>query len=468
MPSTVEQLSPTRVKLIIQVPRADLAPAVERAYRSIAASINVPGFRRGKVPQALIDQRIGRATVLEDALNDQLPDLFNKAVAEQGLHPLGQPDMDVGDLEGDGVIEVTAEFDVRPDFDLPAMSGITVRVESASVSDEAVNERLDLLRQRFATFKELDRPAAVGDSVVLDITASQNGVDLREADAMGVNYVVGSGELLDGLDDAVAGLKAGDSATFETTLQGGPKMGEAADIHIVVIQVRERELPPVNDEFAQMVSEYDTVGEMMGGLRDGLERMERVGQMNAARDQVLDAVIEATKFELPPAVLEAEIEGRREEIEEQLARAGLSLERYLAESETRKGTTPDEFWADIAARSERSLRARLLLDKVAGDETIEVSEEDLGELIVAKAMESGNTPDDEARHMMDHGHVNDWVGEIRRAKAIDILVNRAVIKDSDGRKVDLSLVRSDGTVAAPQAAASSVPKDKPAAKSKKA
>jgi len=468
VPSTVEQLSPTRVKLTIEVPRADLAPAVEKAYRSIAASINVPGFRRGKVPQALIDQRIGRATVLEDALNEQLPNLFNKAVAEQKLHPLGQPDIDVGDLEGDGHIEVTAEFDVRPDFDLPAMTGITVRVDSAAVSDEAVNERLDLLRQRFATFKELDRGAAGGDSVVIDITASQNGVDLREADAMGVNYVVGSGDMLDGLDDAITGLKAGDSATFETTLLGGPKMGEAADIHIVVIQVRERELPPVNDEFAQMVSEYDTVAEMMTGLRDGLERMERVGQLNAARDQVLDAVIEATAFELPPAVLDAEIEGRHEEIEEQLARAGVSLERYLADSETRKDTTPDEFWADIAARSERSLRARLILDKVGEDETIEVSEQDLSELIVAKAMEAGTTPDEEARHMMDHGHVNDWVGEIRRAKAIDILVGRAVIKDSDGRKVDLSLVQPDGTIAAPQAAASSAPKTKPAGKSKKA
>ena len=466
MPSTVEQLSKTRVKLTITVPQAELAPAIDKAYKSIAAGINIPGFRRGHVPNALIDQRFGRAAVLEQAINEQLPDLFNKAVAENELHPLGTPQVQVGDLDGSADIELSAEFDIRPEFDLPSLDGVTARVDSAVVSDEAVSERLDLLRQRFATFKELDRPAAKDDVVVLDITASQGGVDIADADTTGVNYIVGSGGLVDGLDEAVTGLSAGESKTFSSTLLGGLKAGEQADVTVTVNNVRQRELPPVNDEFAQMVSEYDTVEQMMAGLRDGLERIERVGQLNAARDQVLDAVIEDAPFDLPETVLEEEIAARREEIEEQLARAGLSVERYLAESEQQEASTPDEFWADIAARSERSLRARLVLDKVAEEEAVQVSQEDLSEFIVNKAMEDGVSPDEEARHMMDHNHVNEWLGEIRRGKAVDILVNRATIKDSDGRKIDLSLVRPDGTMADPQAAASSVPKAKPAAKKK--
>jgi len=468
MPSTVEKLSDTRVKLTITVPQADLAPAIDKAYKSIATNINVPGFRRGHVPQALIDQRFGRASVIQQAVDEQLPDLFNKAISENGLHPLGQPQVDVGDIDAGTDIELTAEFDIRPEFDMPDVNGITVRVDSAVISDDAVNERLDLLRQRFATFKDLDRPAEKGDVVNIDMSASQDGVAMPELDATGVSYVIGSGGLVDGLDDAVTGLVPGQTATFTTTLLGGEQAGQKADVSVVVNKVQQRDLPPVNDEFAQMVSEYDTASDMMAGLRDGLERIERVGQLNSARDQVLDAVLEQTSFELPQAVLDAEIEGRREDIEEQLARAGLSVERYLAESEDQTATTPDEFWADIAKRSERSLRARILLDKVVEDESVEATQDDLSEYIVNRAMEDGISPDEEARHMMDHNHVNEWVGEIRRSKAVNLLLGQATVKDSDGRKLDLSLVRPDGTVAAPQAAASSVSKPKATGKSKKA
>ena len=458
MPSTVEQISPTRVKVTITVPFADLAPAIDKAYKDISRNITVPGFRRGHIPSALIDQRYGRGAVLQEAINAQLPDLYNAAVSENGLHPLGQPEIDMSNLEDGQVVELTAEVDVRPDFTLPDIDGIAVRVDPAVVSDAAVAERLDLLRQRFATFSELDRAAQKDDVVVLDIVASQNGVDVPDADAKGVSYVVGAGGIVDGLDDAVTGLAAGQSASFTTTLVGGPHEGQQADVTVSVVRVQQRQLPPVNNDFAQMVSEYDTVEEMMDGLREGLERIERAGQLNAARDKVLDAVLAEADFELPETVLADEVDSRRQDVEQQLARAGLSVERYLAESDEETATTPDEFWAGIAARSERALRARIVLDKVAEDEQVDVSQDDLSEFIVSRAMEDGITPDEEAKHMMEHDHVGEWVSEIRRGKAVDLLVRRAVVKDTDGRTLDLSLVRSDGTVAAPQAAASSVAK----------
>jgi len=471
MPSTVEQLSPTRVKLTITVPFSELTPAIDKAYAEIARNINVPGFRRGHIPASLIDQRFGRSAVLQDAINEQLPALYGQAVADSQVHPLGQPEIDIAKLEDGEVVELTAEVDVRPDFDLPEADGISVRVDPADVADKAVNERLDLLRQRFATFEDLDRPAAVDDVVVIDIAASQDGVDLSDTDAKGVNYIVGAGGLVDGLDAAVTGLSAGQSKTFTTTLVGGEHIGEQADVTVDVLKVQKRSLPAVNDEFAQMVSEYDTVDDMMGGLREGLERIERAGQLNAARDAVLDAMLEQTAFELPEAVLQAEIDAHREDIEQQLARAGLSVERYLVEASDEEASTPQEFWDNIAARSERALRAQIILDKLAEEAAVDVTQDDLSEFIVNKAMEDGVTPDQEAQHMVEHNHMTEWVGEIRRAKALNTLVAGAIIKDTDGRTLDLSLVRSDGTVAAPQAAASSQAeepaKPKSKAKSKK-
>jgi len=460
VPSTVEQLSPTRVKLTISIPFEELTPAIGKAYKEIARNVNLPGFRRGHVPAALIDQRYGRLAVLQEAVNAQLPDIYNQAIADNKLHPLAQPEVDIEKLEDGETVELTAEVDVRPDFTLPDPAGITVRVDSAVVGDEAVNERLDLLRQRFATFKELDRAAAKNDVVVIDMEASQDGVEVPDADSKGLSYVVGAGGLVDGLDKAVTGLSAGQSKTFKTTLVGGLHAGEKADVTVTVVHVQQRELPAVNDDFAQMVSEYDTVAEMMAGLRDGLERIERVGQMTSARDQVIDAIIEQTEFEMPQSVLDAEVEGNRQGIEDQLARAGLSVERYLAESTDETAKTPDEFWAGVTSRTERALRARLILDQVVEDEQIDVTQEDLSEFIVNKAMEDGMTPDQEAQHMMEHNHMAEWVSEIRRGKAVDLLVGRVLVKDSDGRKIDLSLISPDGSLAAPVVAASSAGKSK--------
>ena len=446
MPSTVENLGPSRVKLTITVPFGDLQPAIDQAYKEIARSVNLPGFRRGHVPSALIDQRYGRGSVLQEAINAQLPNLYNQAVTDNQLHPLGQPAIDIARLEDGEVVELTAEVDVRPDFTLPDVSTINVTVDPADVSDAAVEERLTLLRQRFATYHDLDRLAAPDDVVVLDLTAAQDGVDLPDTDAHGMTYVVGAGGLVEGLDEAVTGLSAGQSKTFTSQLAGGPRAGQEAEITVTVTKVQERVLPKVDDDFAQLVSEYDTVDEMMAGLRDGLERIERAGQANAVRDKVLDAVIGQTDFELPQAVLDEEVAAHRQEIEDQLARTGLSVERYLAESAEETATTPEEFWAGITERTEKALRARLILDKVADDEEVAVTQDDLTEFIVGKAMEDGLTPDQEAQHMMEHNHLPEWAAEIRRRKALDQMVQQAGVKDSDGRKIDITRIRPDGTL----------------------
>ena len=436
MPSTVERLSPSRVKIMMMVPFEELRPVVDKAYKDIARSINLPGFRKGHVPASLIDQRFGREAVLEQALNEKLPDIYNAAVADNKLSPLGQPDVEIVKLEDGEPIEVAAEVDVRPDFEIPDASKINVTVDPAGVGDAEVNERVDLLRNRFATYNELDRAAAKDDVVQIDISGDRDDLDMS-----GVSYVVGAGGLVDGLDKAVTGLKAGESKTFSTKLDG-----EKTDVTVTVNKVQQRVLPRVDDDFAQMVSEYDTADEMLAGLRDGLERMGRIGQVGQARDKVLDAVIEQTDFELPAKVLEDEVTSRRQDIENQLARAGLSVERYLAQVPEENAKTADEFWDDLARRTEKGLRARLVLDKLADDEEVTVSQEDLSEYIIAKAQEDGVTPDQEAQHMMEHGHTQEWLGEIRRGKALSQLVAKAGVKDTDGRRIEISRIRGDGTL----------------------
>jgi len=450
VPSTVEELETTRVKLTVTVPFDDLTPGIDKAYQELARSTNVPGFRKGHVPASFIDQRFGREAVLAQALDDQLSDIYEQAIKENQLSPLGQPEVEIVCLEDGQPIELTIEVDVRPEFAVPDARSMTIKVDPAIVSDETVNGRLDLLRQRFATFNDLDRAATKDDVVVFDLEASQDGKKLPDSSAKAMTYVVGAGGLVEGLDEAVTGLAAGESKAFTTKLAGGKHAGETAEVTVAVKQVQERILPKVDNDFAQLVSEYDTAAEMITGLREGLEKIELVNQANAARDKLVDTMLEAASFDLPTQLVENSLADRRQEIEDQLAKAGLSLERYLDESPDEVAKTEDEFWDDIKQRTERSLRAQILLEKAAEDEEVGVTQEELSQLIVQRAIEDGIAPEQEAQHMMEHGHLPSWLGEIRRSKTLRLLLQRADIRDTEGRKLlDLAQVRPDGSLDEP-------------------
>jgi len=446
VPSTLEQLSPTRVKLTIDLPFEDLQPAIDAAYTDIAQQVNIPGFRKGKVPARLIDQRFGRGLVLQEAINSILPEAYGEAVQTHDLRPLGQPDIDISELNDGTNVLFTAEVDVRPDFEIADIAGVEVEVPVAAVSDEDVNERVELLRERFATLTEVDRPAETGDVVVLNLTASQDGKVLPEAEASEVSYKIGSGGFVDGLDEAVVGLSAGDKATFTSTLVGGPNRGEEAEIEVEIVKVQSQDLPDVDDEFAQLVSEFDTAEEMLADLRDNLERLARIDQANKARESVLAKLIEATEFELPEALITAEQESRRQSIEQQLSAAGLTIEQYLDEAEDEDAQTPEEFWADINNRVVEGLRSQIILDKYAEDAELQVGQSELTELIFAKAQQNGTSPEQELQHMMEHDHAAEWMGEVRRGKALGELVAAAKIIDAEGNEIDLSRLNNDGTV----------------------
>jgi len=463
VPSTVEKDSPTRVTMVIEVPFGDLQPAIDKAYKQISAQINVPGFRRGHVPNRLIDQRYGRGAVLQEAINDALPKVYSDAVIEHELTPLGRPNIEVTKLEDGDVVEFTVKVDVRPDFEVPDLSTIAVTVDPVKVDEDDLQARLDRLRQRFATYTDLDRAAAKGDVVTIDLKATQDGRDIPDADAKGMTYVLGEGGLVDGLDEAVTGLSAGESATFSSELVGGTGKGEQADITVTVQKVQERHLPAVDDQFAQLVSEYDTADEMMTGLRDSLERMGRLDQAGQARDRMLDAVIAATSFDMPQQLLDDEVEARKKAITDQLSQSGLTIEDYIAANPDEGVADADEFFQQVAEGTEHGLRAQIILDKLAEDLKVEVSQEDLSALIMQKASENGTTPDEEAQHMVEHNHLPEYLGDIRRGKALGEISTKATVTDTDGNAVDLSRLHADGTLE-PEAAAIQITEPKKPAK----
>lgn len=446
MPSTVEQLNPTRVKLTIELPFADLQPRIDEAYKQIAQQINLPGFRRGKVPPRLIDQRFGRATVLQEAVNNAIPEAYTQAITEHGLAPLGDPAIELSRLEDGDLAEITAEVDVRPEFELPDLSQISVEVDAVEVTDEQVDKRVTMLRERFGTRTPVERPVADGDVVTIGMSATQDGEPIEDAEGSGMEYHVGSGDMVDGLDEALTGLSVGEEKTFHSTLVGGAHRGEEADITVRVEAVNEQKLADLDDDFAGEVSEFDTVDEMLADIRENLVRIGRLEQADTVRDKVLEAVIKDLQFELPPAVLENEVKAYHDRIEAQLNSIGLTVEQYLAEAEDEKAETPEEFWKEIDQRAEDGLRAQIILDKLAEEKEIGVSQDEFTQLILQKAQQNGTSPEQEIQHMTEHDHMLEWMGEVRRGKALGEIVGAVTVTDTHGEKVDVSRLQNDGTL----------------------
>jgi trigger factor len=448
--SAAETLNPTRVKLTIEVPFEELKPSLDQAYKKIAQQIQVPGFRRGKIPAAIIDQRVGRGAVLDEAVNNALPALYMQALQENDLNPLSQPDIDVTKFDDGELLEFTAELDVVPDIQVPSYEGLEATVDDATVADEDVDEQVEALRARFGTLTDVERPAADGDFVTIDLSASQDGESIEEAQATGLSYQVGKETMLEGLDEALVGMSAGDTKTFTTQLVGGELAGQDVEVEVRVSAVKEQELPALDDEFAQTASEFDTVEELRADLVDRLIRGKRIEQANAARDAVLEKLLEMVDIALPEGVVAEEQLARRQQIDQQLAYAGMTFQGYLDSEEQ----TEEEFNSDLEQRVRDSLAARFLLDKVAESEALGVDEQELTQHIVRRAQQSGQDPNEYIKHAMEHNHVPELVGEIRRGKALAQIVESAVVTDESGNVVDLKNLQPDGTLGDPTAAAS--------------
>jgi trigger factor len=432
--STVETLGPTRVRLAVEVPFEELKPSFDAAYKKIGAQVRIPGFRPGKAPARIIDQRIGRAAVIEEAVNTALPKAYGDAVRESGVRALGQPDIEVTSLDDGKQLAFTAEVDVRPEITLPDLTGVAVTVDDVSVSDEEVDAELDSLRERFATLTGVERPVQSGDYVSIDIVAQIDGAEVEGGSASNLSYEVGRDDLVDGLDDAITGKNAGEAVTFDTTLQSGDHADNQAEVTVTVKSVKEKELPTVDDEFASLASEFDTVAELRTDLRTRLERAKAFAQGSQARDRLLEQLLDTVDFPLPDSAIQAEVDYREHEIVHALEHDDAAFDEFLK----RQGQTREEFTDQLRESARKSVKAQFLLDAIADADQVEVGEAELTEYLVRQAGRYNMPPQEFANQLVEAGNLPALMADVRRNKALAAVLQEAKITDESGRAVDLS------------------------------
>lgn len=432
MKSTVEQLSPTRVRINVEVPFEELKPDFDKAYKALAQQIRIPGFRPGKAPAKLIEARVGRGAVLEQVVNDALPKHYSEAVQTSEVKVIGQPEIEITKIEDGQELAFTAEVDIRPEVTLPDFSTLAVTVDPIEIADEDVEKQLDSLRQRFGTLKSVERAIENGDFVSIDLSATVDGKDVEEASTTGLSHEVGSGQLIEGLDETLIGLKAEESKDFNSTLVAGEHAGKEAVITVTVQSVKERELPEADDEFAQMASEFDTIDELKADLSKRVEQAKKVQQAGEIRDKVLDALLEATDIPLPEKVVQAEIDAVLHD-----AVHGFDHdEAKLAEALEAQGSSREEFDADTKQAAEKSVKTQLLLDAVAEAENTQVGQDELTERIIFQAQRYGMSPDQFIQQVQQAGQLGAIFADVRRGKSLAGVVVAATVTDTAGTVID--------------------------------
>ncbi|GAA4475577.1 trigger factor [Rhodococcus olei] len=440
MKSTVEQLSPTRVRINVEVPFEELKPDFDKAYKALAQQIRLPGFRPGKAPAKLLEARVGRGAVLEQVVNDALPGRYQEAVTTGEVKVIGQPEIEITKIEDGDVLEFTAEVDVRPEITLPDFASLAVEVDPIEITDEAVEEQLLSLRQRFGTLVGVDRAVEEGDFVSIDLSATVDGEDVPEASTTGLSHEVGSGQLIEGLDEAIVGLKAGESKEFTTKLVAGEHADKDAVVTVKVDTVKKRELPEADDEFAQMASEFDTLDELNADLRERVSRVKKVEQAGQIRDKVLETLLETVEVPLPEAVVKAEVDAALHD-----AIHGLDHdEDKLGELLEEQGSSREEFDKDAKAAAEKSVKTQLLLDAIAEAEGTNVGQQELTERILFQAQQYGMSPDQFIQQIQQAGQLGAVFADVRRGKALATVVGRFTVTDTTGAAVDTDEMFGNG------------------------
>jgi trigger factor len=427
------------VRLAIEVPFAELEPSLRKAYREIGAQVNIPGFRKGKVPAQVIDQRVGRGAVLQEAVEEAIPQQIFAAVREHDVKLLGRPEVDIQEFADGQPLKFTAEVDVRPEVVLPDLSSIAVEVDPIAIDESDIDSQIDALRQRFATLKGVDRPAQDGDYVQIDLTATFDGVEVEGGQASNISHEVGSGQLLPGLDEVLVGASAGDERTFVTQLVGGDYAGRDADVSVTVRTVKEKELPELDDEFAGLASEFDTLEELRENLRERLTRVKKAEQLYAARDKALTEIVKLSAVPAPDGVVRDEVAQRKQSMSDELERVGASLTEYLQTEEK----TEEQIDAELAEAATEGVKIQLVLDALADANDIQVSDDEFGHEIVHRAQRAGVAPQEYYDRLVQAGLAGSVYGDVRRGKALAVIMEGVVMKDTEGTVLSLDDLRGE-------------------------
>jgi trigger factor len=431
--STVEHLSPTRVKINVEVSFDELKPDFDRAYKKIAQQVRIPGFRPGKAPARILEQRLGRGAVLDEVVSEAVPAKYVEFVSSGEVRPLGRPEIEVTKIEDGDHLVFTAEVDVRPEIEMPAFGELAVSVDDAEVTDAEVSEQLDGLRSRFGTLTGVDRPAQQDDFVALDLSATVDGEEVEELATTGLSYQIGSGQLIEGIDDALIGASSGEERVFTTALVAGQQAGQQAEVTAKVQAVKERELPAADDEFAQLASEFDTLDELRADLRERLGRVKAMQQGAQARDKVLKTLLATTEVPLPEAIVDVELKARKHNALHAFEHDEQRLGQWLEQ----QGQSAEEFETDLRNGAQETVKARLLLDAIADAEQLSVTDDELTEQIVYQAQRHGVSPNEYVQRAQEAGELGAMYADIRRGKALVTVVRQATVTDATGNPVDI-------------------------------
>ncbi|NCV76534.1 MAG: trigger factor [Actinobacteria bacterium] len=423
MKSAVESLSPTRVRISIDVDFKDLEPHVQAAYQTISERVVIPGFRKGKVPRQMIDQRVGRGTVLDEAINNALPVFYSQAARENDVLVVGRPSVDIKELKDNELVKFEVEVDIRPEIKLPDFSKIDIKVDDVSVSDKDIDEQVDSLRIRFGTLTAVEKDAETGDFVTIDLVARVDGKEVEGGTANDISYEVGSNRMIDGLDGALVGMKVGEKKTFATQLVG-MKEGETGEVEVELKAVKKRELPDLNDDFAKLASEFESLDELKADVRERLSRLKAMEQGAQARDNLLKHLLDTVEIPIPENLVEEEVNSH------------LEKENRLEDDAHRK---------EVTEEIQRSVRADFLLDTIVKSEEVQVTEGELTEYLIRTAARYGMSPDQFAKQISEAGQIAALMAEVARTKGLAVVLERVKVTDASGNTVDLSKLTAKPT-----------------------
>ncbi|MGV0717006.1 trigger factor [Mycolicibacterium sp. XJ662] len=432
MKSTVEKLSPTRVRINVEVPFTELEPEFDRAFKQLAKQVRLPGFRPGKAPRKLLEARVGREAMLDQVVNDAVPGRYTEAVTTTQVNPIGQPEIEITKKEYGEDLIFTAEVDVRPEIELPDLTALKISVDPIEVTDEEVDAELQSLRARFGTLSGVDRAAQNGDFVSIDLSGSIDGKDLPEAATEGLSHEVGSGQLIEGLDEAIVGLKEGESRVFTTKLAAGEHAGKEAQVTVTVKSVKERELPEPDDDFAQLASEFDTIDELRDSLREQVQRTKRVQQAEQIRDKTLETLLEQVEVPLPENVVQAQVD---DTLHSAIHNLDHDEDRF-AEALAAQGSSREEFDADNRTNAEKAIKTQLLVDAIADKLDVQVGQNDITERLVLMSQQYGMEPQQLLQALQQNNQLPAMFADVRRGLAVAAVVQGATVTDSDGTEID--------------------------------
>ena len=394
---------------------SELKPHIEGAYKTLSEKINIPGFRKGKVPAAMIDQRVGRGAVLDEAINAALPTFYSQAAKENDVLVIGRPNVDITELKDNEKLSFTVEVDIRPEIALPDFTQIKIEVNDVVVTDSDLDKQIESLQIRFGTLTTVEKTVESGDFVSIDLLATDGGKEIDGGSANEISYEVGSASMIEGLDEALIGLKVGESKSFETALVGMPE-SQKASVQVTLKAVKKRELPPLDDAFAKLASEFETLAELKADLSNRLKRVKELEQGAQARDLLVEKLTSTVEIPLPAEIIEAEVNDH------------LEKEGRLAD---------DKHRAEVNEEVKATITREFLLDSIVKAEAVSVNESELTEYLVRASSRYGMSPDQFIKEVSQAGQITTMVAEVARAKALAQVLGKVKIVDKSGKQVDI-------------------------------